>query len=299
MNNVYQLLEQKGLVTQESILAKGTAWSTHEVIELNTGLDAALREDKQQYDSNSETDSEFRFFASASFRGDSGCDEPSCRAAKTRSLAKYAALYSDQVIVPVRVSPSFLHESADRLSTIDLLGTILCLWELRPLVDAGVIRLIPTSLYMCESCGRQFLSQATSAKDSIVKLIQKSSKSFSVYRSSLPIPLEFPGIVLEIRGPEEFLEHGCQIVMFTKPPDWAIDLKTSRSGRRREKLSTELVRKAGILEGTFSRLVSDAAIHIVYGARYHAKYLTNLPGDAAFISCLGELPAESMGQRAF
>lgn len=293
MNSVYELLENEGLAAERSILDRYQKWSPQEVTDLNLRLDNALREEKQKSSENPNAASEFRFLASASFRGDSGCDAMDCRLTSTRVLAKYAALYCDEVIFPVRVSPVSVHDSGDRFSDYNLAGTLLCLRELRPLVDAGVVRLVPTSMYLCDACARRLLSEVSSAEESVRRLIQKTAKSFSVYRAA--VPPEFPGILLEIRGPDEFLEHGRQFTMFTKAPPWAKAVKLPRSPNGRVKLSSEFIRRAGILEGTFSRLVADAAMHSVYGARYQAKYLTNLPGEAAVIRCLNELPAEDAG----
>lgn len=292
MNNVYNLLENKGLVTAEAILEKSKKWSPQETIDLDVSLHEALQEEKRLLvESDAVPESEFRFLASASFRGDSGCDATECRVARTQVLAKYAALYCDQVIVPVRVSSDLLHEGEARISASDLAGTLLCLRELRPLVDAGIVRLVPRSIYLCEACGRALLSKVSDTEESLRALIRKTAKSFSVYRAG--VPRGFPGLILEIRGPEEFLEHGHRFALFMETPDWAKGLKPLGSSRAKVKLSSELVRKAGILEGAFSRLVADAAIQCIYGAQYHAKYLTNLPGDAAIISCLGELPNDN------
>lgn len=296
MNSVYELLENRGLATEKSILERYPKWSPQEVTELNLSLDNALRQEKQKLGGETSAASEFRFLASASFRGDSGCDAMDCRVASTRALAKYAALYCDEVIFPVRASPAPVHEGGDRFSDYNLAGTLLCLRELRPLVEAGVVRLVPTSLYLCDACARRLFSEVSVAEKSVRRFIEKTAKAFSVYRAA--VPPEFPGILLEIRGPDAFLQHGRQFTMFVKAPAWAENVKAPRSSTGRVKLPNELVRRAGILEGTFSRFVADAAVHSVYGARYQAKYLTNLPGEAAIISRLNELPPEDAGVNA-
>ena len=115
MTKVYSLLEKKGLVTAEQVETSFRQWTSQQATGLRDELLDALEEDKAAVDSvpMDITGGEFRFFASSSIRGDYGCSLWGCRAAKAANLARYAALYCDSVIVPVRLDLHAIPETDD------------------------------------------------------------------------------------------------------------------------------------------------------------------------------------------
>ena len=284
MNKVYELLERKGLVTEPRILEQSQRWSTADATELDAELDQALREQKNldAAGQDSAVAGEFRFVASASFSGASSCDEIGCRVSRIQSLTRYAALYCDEVIVPIRVESSLAHSNGIASSNT-LAGTLLSLRELRPLVDAGIVKLVPRSLYLCPHCAEHLTSKLSRTLAAVQTLIKRATQSFTVYRRALPKGV--PGMLFEINGPDDFLEHGQRFVLTRDIPTWAAQIPTS-TAKRKIKLSTKIVTKTGLIDRVFSRLISEAAMQRVYGDYYRAKYLTNLRGDAAVIASM-------------
>ena len=80
----------------------------------------------------------FSFHAGASIRGDSGCSAVNCRGDKISFLARYAALYANELIFPLSLRPpeKVKHTSEMR----NLLGqNLFALFLLRPLITGGIV----------------------------------------------------------------------------------------------------------------------------------------------------------------
>ncbi len=119
------------------------------------------------------------------------------------------------------------------------------------------------------------------------QLAATNFKRFSLFYDP-PQDLDDEPIVL-LKGPTSYLEHGQ--ICFTSDnhsPEW-LPKKIQRSNtRRRLKLSNATARKSGLIDGLFWQMAADVAVHQYYGVRYNAKYLTDLPGEAAFLNVLSK-----------
>jgi hypothetical protein len=136
MNPLLQILENRGLVSSDSVERFFNDWTFSDVRKVQEELDAALDQDAGSVQCVSAIGDPFNFIASASMRGDFGCVNWECRLQKTGLLARYAALYADKTVVPLPLG--ILTE--DEFNVRHLLsGTMLCIQQLRPLVEAGIV----------------------------------------------------------------------------------------------------------------------------------------------------------------
>jgi len=288
MSNVFAVLEEKGLVTGEQVESAFRSWSPKEAEEIRDSLWTALLADKKEVDEPASdlTAGEFRFFASSSIRGDFGCDEWGCRATKAANLARYAALYCETVIVPVRMN---LHTDSKHNPFVfknELAGTILCLQQLRQASESGILRLVPDSLFLCPECAKEAGERFTSSVQAAQDFMLKNTDKFSV--EYLPKDSEIPVVRLEVKGPEEYLEHGRVIMVFFETPEWLRNLGTGGVPESGYKFSPIEIEKTGVIASLLSNLVGDAGIQQYYGAYYGAKCLTNLPAQAHVLNTLND-----------
>ncbi|MGA7402596.1 MAG: hypothetical protein WCC99_03915 [Candidatus Sulfotelmatobacter sp.] len=100
MNPVLQILENRGLVSFDSVERLFNDWSFSDVQAVQEELDSALDQDTEAGRGASGV-TDFNFVASASMRGDFGCAAWECRLKKVALLARYAALYTDRTVVPL------------------------------------------------------------------------------------------------------------------------------------------------------------------------------------------------------
>src|SRR5271156_2518563 len=101
MNPVMQVLENRGLVSSDSVERLLNDWAFNKVKEVQEELDAALNQSGGLAQPGSVMEDPFNFVASASMRGDFGCVAWDCRLRKVNLMARYAALYTDKVVVPL------------------------------------------------------------------------------------------------------------------------------------------------------------------------------------------------------
>ena len=97
--------------------------------------------------------SPFSTLASASLRADSGCSMQRCRTQKLGILARYAAMYADEVFLPVWLTnpDSTVSLSAQR---DEICRTAFSVLELRPLVERGLVRPVLPVAHYCSECAR-------------------------------------------------------------------------------------------------------------------------------------------------
>jgi hypothetical protein len=283
MSKIYDVLEEQGLVSSEQVEAAFRKWSLADAIAIRDEILGALEEDKQDSKSKREDISadEFKFFASSSIRGDYGCQTWGCRVAKAADLVRYAALYCDKVIIPISLDRHVTQGEEDTSFKFDLAGSILCLQEFRPASEAGVLRLVPDELYFCAECAKAAAERYANSERSVEDFLLQNQTKFSM--DYVPAGEETPLPLVEVRGPDELLEHGRLLAMYRNEPAWVSDLGSSGPPRRRYSLSPLEVEKTGIVRDLLHQLAADAAFQQIYTANHEAKYLTSLPAQAQAI----------------
>jgi hypothetical protein len=292
MNHLIELLEDEGLVFPETLEHQ----LCHElpfkdVVKIGESLEQALVASGKAQNPERKELNPFVFLASSSLRGDSGCSHPECRLGRVDHLGRYAALYSDRILLPLQLhihcpkgkEDHFRHSLADSIQRI---------LSLRPVIEAGMIRPIPDGLHYCET----HLRQAVPEYEQIVAMQRK------FYLDNLPrfgvrfLPRGCRHTLVEVEGPPEFLEHGRIIWQYEEPPKWTPQEFLRGNGTTPVSLTPQEIQAADVVEGIFARIANDLFVQQFYGSIYDARYLTDSPGEARFLSAIDE--DELAAQRA-
>jgi hypothetical protein len=279
MNPVLQILENRGLVSSDSVERFFNDWTFKEVKAVQEELDAALDQDPESVQAVSAVNDPFNFVASASIRGDLGCDSWECRLEKVRLLARYAALYTDRTVVPLPLGILRRLEGEYAVRRY-LSGTILCVQQLRPLVEARIVDFARQEFPYCTEHLHQALPAHASISKTAHKLYLENEDRFAIHAQP-PEDYEDQWPAFKIEGPSEFLEHGRIFRVASEIPDW---LRGWHRLSDERKLSKATLRKSRMISDIFDDLARDLAIEQVLGLKYDAKYLTNLPGEALMLS---------------
>jgi hypothetical protein len=223
------------------------------------------------------------FLASSSFRGDTPCHLWDCRLRKVRLLARYAALYCDKVVFPLTIETRTNDEYDERY---DLCGSLLALLELRPLIEVGYVALVPHWLQLCEKHLRAAVPLYPEIKETAARLAREMSETISV--AYFPPDNKGEPPMLQIKGPEDYIEHGSRIQVLQRVPRWIP--KTAAVAGARDKrgfrLSRATIRKAGVAESILSEIADGVVLNEYYALRYNARFITDLPGEAEFFRAL-------------
>lgn len=296
MHPILSLIEEKGLTCRELIESKLLhQWPIHEIENFSTELyqrvlsgEAALRENCS---ANHDPFRAFNFVASTGLSGISGCFELNCRVKRAQTLARYAALYAGRVIAPMEfVDPHKYQRPRDSMLESELryhmTGTVLCIHEMGPAIEAGLIGIVMPELHFCPACTAPALHRIRRINSAAQKLASANRRHFSVSCEQGPSPT-----VLRIHGPTEYCEHENFFQIFSRPPAWLpktdINIRTP--------LPSSVLRKSKVVDRLFHNIAEQVTLQEFLGFRYQAKTLTSNPGELELLSQLN--PARGMHDR--
>lgn len=160
--------------------------------------------------------SPYGFISNTQLRGGPyPCSHLKCRTKRVRQLAIFASLYADQVLIP---DPFWFFQNRrdDLVSRIFLVGDLLMLKELRPLLEAGIIRIAPAVFPVCQAAKEMFDRES----DRLARDLEEAGSLMSdeyVSRCSFQSELGSSGACISVNGPEQLVEHG-ETIAANLPP---------------------------------------------------------------------------------
>ena len=234
----------------------------------------------------------FRFVASRHLRGDS-CTH--CRVQKIEFLARFAALYSDLIIVPLLLGRPSQAGSLNAAKS-ELRDAAESLILLRPLILAGIVRPAVMMTRNCCPFHAQNLKEFAELTHAIAEDIASDNLSrFAMYYEPPQEPDS--NCMLHIEGPKDYFNHGGMVLYLSRPPSWvAKSWRREADGKLR--VPPQKLRRSGIVQDIFEQIANDTTFHFAYGSVWRAKYLTDLPGEAELLRGLGENGPSAQQHRA-
>jgi len=222
------------------------------------------------------------FLPSSSLRGASGCSHWDCRLPKIRTLVRYAALYSDNALVPVEVRFQEKHtdHSAEILDRLSLASDILGIMEMRPLIEAGIITMVPKQLRFCKEHWNEAVPEHRKIIRTAKQMANRNASHFSVTYTAPDSPLGPAGI--DTVGPEKYLDHGSIHTVLESPPPWL----RKRRFRGPQRLSLATVEREGLVLRFFLEMANDVFLQTYFGSAFNARYVTDSEGEAEFLKLL-------------
>jgi hypothetical protein len=288
--NTLSIFDANDLVTTDKAQKFAISRDVKDLESFIVGLRRAMLDDGESAKPKRPNIDHAVYLPSASLRGDSGCLHWNCRLPKIRALSRYVALYCDKAIVPVtirRFGEKLSHED-ELFERFRLLAKILGIMELRPLLEAGLVTLIPGELHLC----REHWDEGIPEHKQIMRVAQGlASSNAGKFSVTYNPPTRRNGhSYLNFTGPEEYLEHGQLGTVLGRVPRWV------KGARRNEpvKLSTEAVRKHKLLLHFFGQMANDAFLQTYFGAAFDARYVTDSLGESEFFDRLYHRDALAM-----
>jgi hypothetical protein len=281
-HNAIELLESKGLIETQAAINEIKKWPTEKVEQFCADVCDFVDQQRSAWKDERSLISPFNCVAGSSMRGDSGCSEPSCRSAKLNFLARYAAMYAEQVFLPLPLENPGFGGSKENLRQ-SLIQTVMSLLELRPLVEKAIVKPVTRVMHYCEHHAALALGQYQHGTEAVDALATRHLREFKFSYEKLS---DEPRIVaVRAQGPDDYLEHGTISHLYLKPPEWipsSIKLGRTYGLQRKSPVHAELVKRA------FSQIAADAIFHQQFGPKFNATYLTDLAGEAELLKLLSE-----------
>jgi hypothetical protein len=275
VKGIIAALEERGLASPAVVAERIMSWPTERVLDAALGLFENLDPKDDLGQQPNDSLAPFNFIASSTLSGLSGCREWTCRMRRSELLARYAALYSDTLVIPWRLRlPEDFEASED--FRYELVGAILSVLEMRPVIEAGIIRFVLPEFHFCNDCASTALHKIDSVREATKRTRHAHEASFyaEVDKTRASRPRKF-----SLNGPEDYVEHGGIVIELHKAPSWA-------PPGLRGRLPKRLLRKSGLVDYIFDQIAKDLIFHQLCTAKYDAKLLTALPGEAEILSRL-------------
>jgi len=277
--NLYETLERYGFVNEDDSVR---VWDlpTAKVMELYDSLYGELR--SHQYDGIDGPKSRFSFVASANMRAAIGCQQPFCVRQKLEFLAHYASLYCDLVFLPLPLFGSRGGGVAEKQASLE--RAICSLGVLRPVIEGGLVRPVTMTTSHCRHM-LPFIKDTKRFVDAVVNDLQSDTMDEfqAVYQHPEASPTGQPTVYVD--GPEDLIEHGGLVGLYSKAPfwvskSWSYDSEGKRAVPRRK------LRCIYRINEIFDRIASDTTFHLAFGSPFRARYLTNQRGEASVLEWL-------------
>jgi hypothetical protein len=284
MDNLLSILDTNGLTNH----ARAQEWvhnsASSEIVSLIEGLREAMLQASSALSQNTERSLDRAdFLPSSSLRGSSGCALWDCRAKKIRILSRYIALYCDLAVIPINFDWDYAtsEKHQDISSRLSVLASISALIELRPLIEGGLVVVVPEGLRLCKEHWEKAVPGHEKIVNSAIKLCASQAKRFgATYK---PFTAGTTRIAcVDFTGPDEYIAHGKISRLFTCFPKWV----PSKRQLRRWKIPQSTVIKENLVLPFFMPMANDALLQSYFGTTYNARYVTDLPGELEFYRLL-------------
>jgi len=231
----------------------------------------------------------FSFHASASIRAASGCSALSCRLQKLDFLGRYAALYANELTLPLAMSTpgteDGIEEGRDALN-LDLVSLLF----LRPVVTTGIIVPVVMRSWHCIH-EREWIRDVSSLIHDFSQFTARTVHPEFTVRYQIPekSPSGKPTIYLD--GPEEYIEHAGLVRVVERTPRW---LPKRQRFDKEGMMEIRGMHKRHMLEHLFRGIANNMTFYFAYGLKRRARYLSDMHGETEFLDWVTERDDKEM-----
>jgi len=280
---IYETLESAGL-RSETDLPTLDSIGKKQLVRLYSQLFSLIYDDQNSrpvVDRSHDELDPFRFIASASLRGASGCAEPGCQIKKLDLLGRYAALYANHVAIPLPMVRSAKLESVNDFRQA-LAGAALILLRLRPVFTGGIAA--PTVMVS------QHCVHTIKWVDEMTELVhQVADDAADLISAEFKVEYQLPDkspsgrSTVYLEGSTDFIDHGSLVFLFDESGNFR-----QKSWRFDKHGKTELKgeKKAFFLKHILHTIAEDTTFYLAYGRYHEGRLLTDRKGDTFLLAGL-------------
>lgn len=231
--------------------------------------------------------SQFGFIANTPLSGGAyPCAALDCRLTHIDRMARFAALYGDQVIIqdPFRQysyePPRYLEPYRE-----SVIGDLLVFHELRPLLESDLVGVAARSTAFCEEHLPQIIRKGNLRKAELA-LHKQFSQTITT-----DVKYDDPFIVIHVSGPENLIEHGeTNIIRIGK------ELKVSTRKNKSGKISLIGKSRREIIENLSGNILVDLIQQDIYSSQYGLNYLTDREVDLDVLEATNDQDTKRFSQ---
>ena len=277
MDDFYAFLHKKGL-SEKNSARKIDSWSNTKTLDFAKEASLLLREQPEK------SGTIFRFSASSTLSGAPfPCSSIECRLERLDSLARFAALYADQVYIQNPLERYYFWEHIGDENKQIVAGDVLCLLYLRPLFEAGLLSVKNGTVALCEEC----LAQRVALEEEIGERLERPRKRLQeIYSKNVEVYVvkRENETFLTCQGPEQLLGHSSVDFIGDLPKP----LVAKFASKGEHKVSKRDVRKYGFVDSWVDSIIKDLFRQNIDVHFSKSQYLTDREVDLNVVTSVGE-----------
>lgn len=253
---LFEYLARKDLVPGKAA-DRVRRWSGKTLVGFLTEAEEIVRNSWQARPSN------FSFIANSPLSGGvRPCGDPECRVIHADRLGRFAILFGDQVTIqnPLQ-EPRFVPATLD-WGRRTAYGSLLVLWHLQPLIEAGLVAIANPAVSFCEKHLPDIVKSGT-----LALIGAELMRQFDAQLTITAVGRE----EFSISGPESILEHHVTVFAGDRPR--GVSSTSHISSRVTTKKREKLIR------GIVNPILRDLVHQVVLGEPHHMRYLTDRDVD--------------------
>ncbi len=235
----------------------------------------------------------YSFTASLALGGSrSCCWYIGCRRRRIGELARFSALYADQVYINNFLSD--YRPSSHVLTSLDDLewrmhfeDDITLLAALRPLVEAGRVNIITPATVVCTAClANESFGEAA---DKRFATIRRDLRRRFLEETTAKAELRYDELAIDLSGPSDLFDHGGRVTGYRGYPPAIADspgLVGRLEAGRTIPLSKKLKQRLGIHDDYAEEVLNDIVFELAVTQSFGTAFLTDRPIHIAVLNRL-------------
>lgn len=232
---------------------------------------------KYHFQPNEIVNDNFSFIANSSLSGGTHpCSSLECRKKKLNQLASFASLYADEVYIQNPFESIHLnhHGTFREVERQEVLAGIANYFYLKPIINSGIVKYASLNQNFCtnhsETIAKPLSESIHRKEDRLVEALESYLlKNCEVIYGIKDGVRDHP--FFEVRGPEEFIEHG--VVYFHPHAPVPSIFENLYGNKLPHVLSTQEVLSSGILDNIIGPIVNDLSAQEWHSTLVGTSYL--------------------------
>ncbi|HZK55442.1 MAG TPA: hypothetical protein VFC84_14760 [Desulfosporosinus sp.] len=225
----------------------------------------------------------YNFVASEDLSGGAKyCASIDCRLNKASEMANFASLYADTVLIKNPFGEYLTYQTYNDTLRNYITNDILIVWYYLPLIKKGIVRFAQTDHQFCSECFEKFSSNEYYSYEKKAEAAYKFLQNEYLNNVSINFENDENFGFLEIRGPEELVQHGITFIHFMHYTPKAL-LKYANS-KGRHKIDRTILEQSGLINHLTDVVIDDFTTQDWYTKNFDFSYLTNRELDIKVIN---------------
>jgi len=294
-DKLFELINKKKLINPSNVdKAIFDKMSLSKLISLAVELGLSIESESSPPNTLSLQD--YHFLANSNMSGlyEGGCTYSECRLQRVDQLCRFATLYSDSVYIQsyfdwlnhlqIPENPYQEYHFRDSIS-----GSIQIINAIKPLIQNGIIRFLPTGIAVCKTCYTQLVEQEKALNAELNKQIKQLEKLYSYTTSadlkvrSTPSSLDGHTYEFHVTCDEELFDHGEYVTYISQLPPILLEKLANQPSLKKHRLSASEILRAHVNRKLLRAIAMDVSCLKFYCSNANLKYLTDRAIDIPFL----------------